>query len=96
MPGKLFVGSVVSTIDTSHAPSGYEAMLFEKEDFKSRFGRYFNQSTDFVGVMNSDGAASNTYLESTTYYASGNIWVGIPGGSKGNKIRIGYLVFLAD
>lgn len=96
VPGKMFVGSVVTTVDSSSTSSGHEARLFTESEFKARFGRAFDSSKDYVGVMNADGSAVNAYLDSATYYNSGNIWVGVPGGANGNTIRINYLVVLGD
>ena len=96
VPGRMFVGSVVSTVNTSSTSSGHEARLFTKSEFKANFGRAFDQSKDYVGAMNADGGAANTYLDSVTYFASGNIWVGVPGVSNGNSIRLNYLVVLGD
>ena len=91
---KMFVGTVVSTVGSSTAASGHEAILFTGEDFAARFGRSFDQSKDYIGVMNADSAAAYAYLDSVTYFTSGNIWVGVPGGTNGNTIRINYLVIL--
>lgn len=92
---KMFVGTVVSTVNSSSTASGHEARLFTKEEFKANFGRPFDASKDYIGVMNADGSAANTYLNSVTYFGgSGNIWVGVPGVSDGNTIRLNYLVIL--
>lgn len=96
VPGRMFVGTVVSTVDSSSTASGHEARLFTEEEFKANFGRAFSASKDYIGVMNADGAAANTYLDSVTYFASGNIWVGVPGGVNGLSIRLNYLVVLGD
>lgn len=96
VPGRMFVGTVVSTVDSSSTTSGHEARLFTESEFKANFGRAFNALKDYVGVMNADGAAANTYLDSVTHFASGNIWVGVPGVSNGNTIRLNYLVVLGD
>lgn len=96
VPGKIFVGSVVSTVESSSTASGHEARLFTESEFKANFGRAFSAWKDYVGVMNADGSASNTYVNSATYFSSGNIWVGVPGGVDGNTIRMNYLVVLAD
>ena len=97
MPGKMFVGSAVSTVDSSSTASGHEARLFTKEEFTEKFGRSFSSSKDYIGVMNADGRAANAYLDSATYFpATGNIWVGVPGVSNGNTIRLNYLVVLGD
>lgn len=93
---KMFIGTVVSTVESSSTASGHEAKLFTKEEFKANFGRYFNASKDYVGVMNADGSAAGTYLDSVTHFASGNIWVGVPGVSNGNKIRLNFIVVLGD
>lgn len=93
---KMFVGTVVSKVDTSSTASGNEAILFTKKDFKEKFGREFSPSTDYVGVMNGDGASARAYLHSATFFASGNIWVGVPGVSVGNNVRINYLVVLGE
>ena len=93
----MFVGSVVSTVDSSSAASGHEARLFTEEEFTEKFGRSFDSSKDYIGVMNGDGRAANAYLDSTTYFpATGNIWVGVSGVSNGNTIRLNYLVVLGD
>ena len=52
VPGKMFVGSVVSTVDSSSASSGHEARLFTEEEFTEKFGRSFDSSKDYIGVMN--------------------------------------------
>lgn len=97
VPGKMFVGSVVSTVDSSSTASGHEARLFREEEFTEKFGRSFDSSKDYIGVMNGDGRAANAYLDSATYFpATGNIWVGVPGVSNGNAIRLNYLVVLGD
>lgn len=97
VPGKLFVGSVVSTVSSSSTASGHEARLFARDEFTANFGRAFNVSKDYIGVMNADGTAANAYLDSVTHFAaSGNIWVGVPGVSNGNAIRLNYLVMLGD
>lgn len=96
VPGRVFVGSVVTTVDSSSTASGHEAKLFTRDEFAARFGRAFDASKDYVGVMNADGTAANAYLGSATYFNSGNIWVGVPGVSDGNTIRINYLVVLGD
>jgi hypothetical protein len=93
---KMFVGTVVSTIESSSTSSGHEAKLFTEEEFTERFGRAFNVSKDYVGVMNADDAATGAYLDSATRFFSGNIWVGVPGGADGNTIRINYLVILGE
>lgn len=96
VPGKIFVGSVVSTVERSPTASGHEARLFTENEFIANFGRAFNALKDYVGVMNADGVASNTYVNSATYFSSGNIWVGVPGVTDGSMIRLNYLVVLAD
>lgn len=97
VPGKIFVGTVVSTVESSSTASGHEARLFTESEFKANFGRAFSASKDYVGVMNADGAAAGTYLDSVTYFSSsGNIWVGVPGVSNGNRIRLNYIVVLGD
>ena len=96
VPGKIFVGTVVSTIESSSSASGHEARLFTESEFKANFGRSFDPMGDYVGVMNADGLAESTYINSATYFRSGNIWVGVPGGSDGNTIRLNYLVVLGD
>lgn len=69
----MFVGSVVSTVDSSSAASGHEARLFTEEEFTEKFGRSFDSSKDYIGVMNGDGRAANAYLDSATYFpATGN------------------------
>ena len=93
----MFVGSVLSTVDTSSTASGHEARLFTKNEFTANFGRPFNALKDYIGVMNADGAAANAYLDSVTYFsASGNIWVGVSDVPNGNVIRLNYLVVLGD
>lgn len=96
VPGRVFVGSVVSTVESSPTASGHEARLFTENEFIANFGRAFNALKDYVGVMNADGVASNTYVNSATYFSSGNIWVGVPGVTDGSMIRLNYLVVLAD
>ena len=97
VPGKIFVGTIVSTVsETDYAPSGHEALLFTESDFTANFGRPFDPSKDYVGVMNADGTAFNGYVESAAYFSSGNIWVGVPGASNGNLIRLNYIVVLGD
>ena len=91
---KIFVGTIVSTVDSSSTASGHEVKLFTGSDFAAKFGRRFDKSKDYVGVMNADSAAANVYLDSATYFTSGNIWVGVPGGVDGSSIRINYLVVL--
>ena len=91
---KMFVGTVISTVADSSTASGHEAMLFTAEDFTARFGRRFDKTKDYVGVMNADSGAGYLYLNSATYFTSGNIWVGVPGGTNGSSIRINYLVIL--
>lgn len=94
---KIFVGTVVSTIcDTQYALSDHEARLFTKEEFTANFGRPFDPSKDYVGAMNADGAAFNGFVESATYFSSEGIWVGVPGSTNGNSIRLNYLVVLGD
>lgn len=96
VPGKIFIGSVVSTVKSSSTPSGHEALLFTQKQFTAKFGRAFNPEKDYVGVMNADGSAGVTYITSTTYFASGNIWAGVPGVPNGNSVRLNYLVVLSD
>lgn len=96
VPGKIFVGTVVTTVDSSSTASGHEARLFTESEFKANFGREFNLSKDYVGVMNADSAAFSGYVESAGYFSSGNIWVGVPSGTNGNRIRLNYLVVLGD
>lgn len=97
VPGKMFVGTVVSTVERSSAASGHEARLFTGDEFTERFGRSFKSSKDYIGVMNADGAAVSEYLHSVTYFpVSGNIWVGVPGSTEGSSIRLNYLVVLGD
>lgn len=91
---KMFVGTVISTVAESSAASGHEAMLFTAEDFAERFGRRFDKTKDYIGVMNADSGAEYVYLDSVTYFTSGNIWVGVPGGTNGRSVRINYLVIL--
>ena len=91
---KMFVGTVISTISDSSTASGHEAMLFTAKDFAARFGRRFDNTKDYIGVMNADSGAEDAYLDSVTYFTSGNIWVGVPGGTNGSSIRINYLVIL--
>lgn len=91
---KMFVGTVISTVADSSTASGHEAMLFTAEDFAARFGRRFDKTKDYIGVMNADSEAEYVYLNSVTYFTSGNIWVGVPGGTNGSSIRINYLVIL--
>ena len=93
----MFVGSVVTTVGSSYTASGYEARLFTRDEFAEMFGRRFDMTKDYIGVMNGDGTAENSYLDSVTYFSSsGNIWVGVPGGSDGSPIRLNYLVMLSD
>lgn len=96
VPGRVFVGSVVTTVGSSYTASGHEAMLFTAEDFAARFGRRFDKTKDYIGVMNADSGAEYVYLDSVTYFTSGNIWVGVPGGTNGSSIRLNYIVVLGD
>ena len=93
----MFVGSVVRTIQHSTTTgASQEAFVFSGVDFKNTFGRSFDPSKDYVGVMNGDGDADNYYLTSVTYWGhSGNLWVGVPGGN-GNTIRLNYIVVLGN
>ena len=95
--GKVFVGSVVSTVQNSTTVgASQEAFVFSYSDFISTFGRAFDPSKDYVGVMNGDGDADNYYLTSVTYWGhSGNLWVGVPDGN-GNSIRLNYIVVLGN
>ena len=93
VPGKMFVGTVVSTVQSS---STHEARLFTRDEFVANFGREFSASKDYVGVMNADGSATESYVSSATRYNNGNIWVGVPGAANGNTIRLNYLVVLGD
>lgn len=92
--GKMFIGSDVYTVSESSTSSGNEVILFTEQKFVANFGRPFDKNKDFVGVMNSDGVAANTYITSATYFASGGIRVGVPGIGKGSGIRLNYLVML--
>ena len=93
----MFVGTVVSTVGSSSTASGHEARLFTGDEFAEMFGRRFDMTKDYIGVMNADGTAANAYLDSVTHFsASGNIWVGVPGVPNGNPVRLNYLVVLAD
>ena len=93
----MFVGTVVSTVGSSSTASGHEARLFTRNEFTANFGRPFDPSKDCIVAMNADGAAANAYLDSVTYFtASGNLWVGVPGISSGNTIRLNYFVVLGN
>lgn len=97
VPGKIFVGTVITTVESSPSASGHEARLFTEDEFVVNFGRRFDMTKDYIGIMNGDSAAANTYLDSVTHFSSsGNIWVGVPGGSDGSPIRLNYLVVLGD
>lgn len=96
VPGRVFVGSVVTTVESSISPSEHEAILFSQEGFKAKFGRYFDWEKDFVGVMNTTGYASGPYVDSAALVTKGNISVGVPGVSNGSRITLNYLVVLGD
>lgn len=77
----MFIGTVVTSVESSSTPQGHEAILFSATEFNNKFGRFFNPSKDFVGVMNADGNADNFYIDCVTYYGnSGNLCVGVQGG----------------
>ena len=86
----------MSTVESSSTASGHKVMLFSKGEFVANFGHPFHTGKDYVGVMNADGAAENTYISSATHFANENIWVGVPGSLDGNPIRLNYLVVLGD
>lgn len=87
---KMFFGSTVV-----NAKSG-EALLWSPSQFASAFGRQFDKTRDYVGVMNADSGVNGGYgVSIATYWNSGNIWVGGSGINAGS-IRINYLVILGE
>lgn len=86
----LFFGSKVVSADAG------EARLWTPSEFESAFGRKFDFTRDYVGVMNADARVNGGYgVSVATYWSSGNIWVGGDGINAG-QIRINYLVILGE
>lgn len=84
----LFFGSKVVSADAG------EARLWTPSEFESAFGRQFDKTRDYVGVMNADAGVNGRYgVSVATYWSSGNIWVGGSGVVPG-LIRVNYLVIL--
>lgn len=84
----LFFGSKVVSADAG------EARLWTPSEFESAFGRKFDFTRDYVGVMNADAGVNGGYgVSVATYWSSGNIWVGGSGVVPGT-IRVNYLVIL--
>ena len=84
----LFFGSKVVSADAG------EARLWTPSEFESAFGRKFDFTRDYVGVMNADAGVNGGYgVSVATYWSSGNIWVGGSGVVTG-PIRVNYLVIL--
>lgn len=86
----LFFGSKVVSANAG------EARLWTPSEFESAFGRKFDFTRDYVGVMNADASVNGGYgVSVATYWSSGNIWVGGSGVVAG-PIRVNYLVILGE
>lgn len=71
-----------------------EVLLFNDADFKSQFGRSFDMTKDYVGVMNGEAPVQQPDSMHVNYYSgSKNIWIKIPGASSG-LIRLNWVVML--
>ena len=86
---KIYFGSKVVTYE---ATSDKEALLFSDADFKSKFGRSFDMTKDYVGVMNGEAPVQTPDSMHVNYYSgSKDLWVKVPGASPG-AMRLNYLV----
>ena len=86
-------GSVVATVGSSCTASGHGAGPFAGDEFAEMLGRRLDMAEDHVGVVNADGSAENPYPGSVTRFpSSGNVWVGVPGGSDGTPIGPDHIV----
>lgn len=67
-------------------------ILFTGLQFKSTFGRAFNNSCDSISVMNGDAKANNVTVLGVSYYPSDlNLVVALSEKGKGN-FRLNYTV----
>ena len=80
---------MVKTLSAQHC-----VLLWTADEFEAQFGRHFNQSRDFVGVMNGDQPANNVVMAGATNW-NGEIWCYFDRNiSVGSLIRINWLVAL--
>lgn len=67
--------------------------MWTEEEFREQFGRHFDASRDFVGVMNGDGNATDTHVQGATLHTGDGIYVVFDRKVVG-LIRVTYLVAL--
>lgn len=85
---KVYVGTKI----VSASGASYSA-LFTSSEMLSKFGRAFNQATDFIAVMNGDADAFNQELYAAAYHWDGTIGLRF-GGSQTSQARINYLLVM--
>lgn len=86
---RLFTGSKILR------SSNDSCILFSREEFRKLFGRYFNQNTDAVFVMNGDGKDIPVHIDGCTYLvAQGDIYANFD-RVWSSAIRVNYMVALA-
>lgn len=89
VPGRVFFGVKVVSADSG------EALLFDDAEFRSEFGRSYDNARDVVLAMNGD-SVNGGYFAGVTYYSgSKRIWVGGSGINPG-PLRVCYVVLLGD
>lgn len=86
---KVFTGS------KSFGPiSGTSVLLFSAAEFEETFGRTYNNSKDFVGVMNGDGASSNCHVDGAQWFSGTGVYATFDRTLSSAWVRVTYVVVL--
>lgn len=86
---KVFTGS------KSFGPiSGTSVLLFSAAEFEETFGRTYNNSKDFVGVMNGDGASSNCHVDGAQWSSGTGVYATFDRTLSSAWVRVTYVVVL--
>ena len=88
---RLFVGSKV----TSTVVSANSIPVWTKSQFKSAFGREFNNARDAALFMNGDATANDAHIDGSAYTGDGTVYATLGNNVTASKaIRINYVVLL--
>ena len=80
----IYSGSKVVVMTSSWA------VLFTKDEYKSKFGSYFDQDRDIVLAMNGDSIAQNTVVRGT-FYNGTDVCFSV-GTATSGRFRVNYVV----
>ena len=86
---KIFTGS------KAFGPiSGSSVILFTPSEFRETFGRSFNNSKDFVGVMNGDSISSGAHIDGAQWSMNNGVYATFNRSLNNEWIRVIFVVIL--